>query len=317
MDPRLLAICATHGVFLRREAIELGYRDDTIKAMTDRGIWHRVRRGAYVPGETWRAADARERYRLFCLAAVRQSKTDVIPSHASAVPFHEGPIWGLDVRIAHLTRVDGNTGRKEAGIQQHRGVIADGDVVSIGPHQVMSATRTALEVTSVAPVEASLSVVDDFLHRKLTTAAALAERYESMVHWPDTMRTDLVLRLADGRSESVGETRTRYLCWRESLPKPDLQVEIFDERGVFVARVDFAWPEHGVFLEFDGREKYLKYRRKGESVQDAVLREKRREELVCAITGWRCIRITWADLENPALIALRIRNLLFPGASVA
>lgn len=317
MDPRLLALFTTYGVFLRREAIELGYRDDKIKALTEQGIWHRVRRGAYVPGDVWRAADARERYRLFCLAALRQSKTAVVASHASAVPFHQGPTWGLDLRVAHLTRVDGKTGRKEAGVQQHRGTIVDGDVVTIGSHQVMSPTRTALEVTTVAPVEASLCVMDDFLHRELTSKEALAARYDSMHHWPETLPTDLVLRLADGRCESVGETRARYLFWREGLPTAVPQYEVFDEQGTLVGRVDFAWPEQGVFLEFDGREKYLRFRRKGESVQDAVLREKRREELICAITGWRCIRITWADLQEPAVVAMRIRNLLFPGASAA
>ncbi|UMG91172.1 hypothetical protein [Nocardioides sp. TF02-7] len=65
-----------------------------------------------------------------------------------------------------------------------------------------------------------------------------------------------------------------------------------------------------MFLEFDGREKYLKHRRPGESIEDAVLREKRREDLICQLTGWRCIRITWADLERPGVVAQRIRNLM-------
>ena len=41
--------------------------------------------------------------------------------------------------------------------------------------------------------------------------AALRARYAAMAQWPNTLITDLVLRLADGRSESVGETRARYL----------------------------------------------------------------------------------------------------------
>ncbi|KQW47543.1 hypothetical protein ASC77_13915 [Nocardioides sp. Root1257] len=65
-----------------------------------------------------------------------------------------------------------------------------------------------------------------------------------------------------------------------------------------------------MFLEFDGKEKYLRHRRPGESVVDAVLREKRREERICGITGWRCIRITWADLFEPERTAARIRATL-------
>jgi hypothetical protein len=74
-----------------------------------------------------------------------------------------------------------------------------------------------------------------------------------------------------------------------------------------------AWPELKVFLEFDGKEKYLKFRREGESVVDAVLREKKREERICRLTGWRCIRITWADLYRPAETIADIRSVLAGG----
>ena len=40
----------------------------------------------------------------------------------------------------------------------------------------------------------------------------------------------------------------------------DWQYEIRDSAGQLLARLDFAWPELGVFLEFDGKEKYLKHR---------------------------------------------------------
>lgn len=317
MDPRLLAICSTYGVFLRREAAALGYHDNAIAKLTRQGTWHRVRHGAYVSGKAWRDADDAERYRLHVLAALRQARTDVVASHTSSVMLHGGPLWGFDLSLAHLTRRDGRTGRKEAGIQQHRGTIAEGDVVEYGAFRTMSPTRTALEVTTLGSVEASLCVMDDFLHRKLVTPDSARARYESMERWPDTLTTDLVLRLADGRAESVGETRTRYACWREGLPAPVPQFEVYDENGVLIGRVDLAWPEHGVFLEFDGRQKYVTLRRPGESIEDVVLREKRREDLICAITGWRCIRVVWLDLERPGVLGLRVRNLLFPGANAA
>jgi hypothetical protein len=310
MDPRLLAICAAHGVFLRHEANALGYRDDTIKKLVDGRVWHRVRRGAYVSGEVWRTADDAERYRLFCLAAIRQSKTEVVPSHTSAVAFHRGPLWGQGTTIAHLTRPDGKTGRKAAGVQQHRGTILDSDLSEVDGRRVISSTRSALEVTTVASVESSLCVTDNFLHRKLTTPEQLAARYALMTTWPSTLTTDLVLRLADGRHESVGESRTGYLIWREGLPRPEPQFEVYDEHGALVARLDFAWPEYNLFLEFDGIQKYVKLLKDGETITDVVLAEKHREELVCGLTGWRCMRITWADLARPQVVVQRIRNLM-------
>jgi very-short-patch-repair endonuclease len=131
--------------------------------------------------------------------------------------------------------------------------------------------------------------------------------------WSGTLHTDLAIALANPRCESVGESRTSYMLWRHGVPAPVTGYEFFDERGNVLFRVDFAWPELGVFLEFDGKEKYLKYRKKGESVIDAVLREKRREEWICRLTGWRCIRIVWADLYRPEQTVARIRAVLAGG----
>lgn len=61
--------------------------------------------------------------------------------------------------------------------------------------------------------------------------------------------------------------------------------------------------------------KYEEHRHEGESVVDCVLREKRRESLICELTGWRCIRIVWADLYKPAETAARIRRLFRTNAA--
>ena len=72
-----------------------------------------------------------------------------------------------------------------------------------------------------------------------------------------------------------------------------------------MARVDFAWPELGVFVEFDGKVKYEALLKPGRvSRRMWSIREKRREERIVELTGWTCIRVTWSDLENPeALLA--------------
>ena len=313
----LRVICARDGVFLRREAESLGYTSTAIARLIREGTWHRVRRGAYTFGDIWGGLDESRRYALLTRAVYKQANTRVILSHVSAVPEHDGPLWGLDLDLTHLTRRDGKTGRRERGVQQHRGTLAPGDVLRKNGVDVMSPTRTALEVSMVAPTEAALCVINDFLHRGLTSIELLRDRYEPMDRWPDTLATDLALRLADPRIESVGETRTFYMCWRHGLPAPEPQYEVYAEDGSLLGRVDFAWPEYRVFLEFDGKVKYGPLLRPGESPTDVVLREKRREERICEATGWRCIRVSWADLERPELLAARIRNALFPGSGVA
>jgi hypothetical protein len=214
----------------------------------------------------------------------------------------------------HGTRSDGKCGRREAGIHHHCGVIADGDVVERRGLRVMSATRAGLEVTTVTSTEAALVAVNHLLHVGFTTLDKLKRRYEQgFVFWKGTLSTDLVLRLADAAVESVGESRFFYFCYAAGLPAPVPQYVVTDGRGQFVARVDFAWPELGIFVEFDGKVKYAALLKPGESASDVVVREKRREERIVEVTGWRCLRVTWSDLENPPALHARIRGLLGRG----
>lgn len=315
MDPVLRQICAVDGVFLRREAEAIGYHDHAIARQVRTGAWHRVRHGAYTFQELWEPLSASERYGLLCTAVLRQARTTVALSHISSANEWGAPMWDVDLSEVHLTRLDGKAGRREAGVSQHRGNILDGDVVELGGRLVMHPTRTCLELTTMLDIEHAMVLIDNLLHRERTTADDLRSRYSLMGRWPATLRTDLVLRLVDGRAESVGETRTRYLCWAQHLPAPLPNYPIRDRTGRIVHRVDLAWPEYGVFLEFDGKEKYLRHLREGETVVDAVLREKRREGLICELTGWRCIRIVWADLYRPEETADRIRAMLRAAAA--
>jgi hypothetical protein len=316
MEARLRALVDANGAFTRKDAVALGYHDHAIAMLVKAGDWVRVRRGAYVLGAQWAAMSESQRYAALCRAAVLQARTEVVLSHLSSANEYGCPLWECNLTRVHLTRVDARAGRAESGIVQHRGVIAEGDVTvqEDGLH-LMSATRTALELTTLLDVEHALVEIDFLLHEGHTTIEDLRQRYADMMRWPRTLATDLVLRLADGRSESVGETRARFLCWSQHLPAPVPNFPILNALGVEIARVDLAWPELRVFLEFDGRVKYESRRREGESVTDCVLREKQRESLICEVTGWRCIRITWADLYRPAEVAARIRALFAPAAA--
>jgi hypothetical protein len=315
VDPLLELICHEHGVFLRSEAEALGYHDHAIASAVRAGRWVRVRRGAYVLGEIHATLDLAGRYDLLCRAAVRQAAKPVVLSHTSSLAQWGCPLWGAGLTEVHLTRPDRRTQRREAQIRHHRGVLGDGDVVELNGLQVTSPVRAALEYTTVADVEHSLVEIDDLLHRKLVELAAMRARYAEMAQWPNTLITDLVLRLADGRSESVGETRARYLVWSQGLPPPEVNFPILDEHGREVARVDLAWPEYGLFLEFDGKVKYQGQLKDGEKPSDVVFREKQREDMIRRLTGWRCIRLVWADLYQPAITAARIRAMFRPVAA--
>jgi len=315
-DPYLASICREHGVFLRREAEEVGYTQRLIDALIKRGVWQRVRWGAFVYGEDWQTLGERERYGLRCRAAYRRMTTQVALSHTSSAHLWGAPLWEVELDQIHLTRMDGNTQRRAAGVVTHRGSILDGDLAERDGLLVTSPTRAALEVAMLAPdMEHALVEVDHFLRHGLTTKDALRARFVLMDRWPRTLRLDMMLSLADGRSESVAETRVRYLCWAQHLPTPVLNHPIRDADGTVLYRVDFAWPDLGVFVEFDGREKYDRHRREGESLDDFLIRERRRESRIRELTGWVCVRLTWADLYRPEQTAARIRSQFRPVAA--
>lgn len=294
--------------WLRRELIADGWNDRAIAAARRRGDIHRIRHGAYAIGPEWEAMDAAARHLLCVRAVVRQAGTEMVVSHTSAAAAHGSPLWGLPLEWVSVTRRDGRTGRRAAGVRQHRGLIRDGDVCELKSLAVMSPTRAALEVTTVASTEASLAVVNHLLNTRATTLEELRQRYAIGIdRWSFTLRTELVLQRAQPLCESVGESRFWHLCHVLNLPIPEPQFIVRDSTGEVVARLDFAWPELGVFVEFDGMTKYHRPF-DGESLIDAVLREKAREDHVRELTGWRCVRVTWADLSDRPRLEARLRR---------
>jgi hypothetical protein len=61
-----------------------------------------------------------------------------------------------------------------------------------------------------------------------------------------------VLPLVDGGAESPQETVARLVLIDAGLPAPQTQVEIFGEYGEFIARVDMAYEDVKVAIEYDG-----------------------------------------------------------------
>jgi hypothetical protein len=92
-----------------------------------------------------------------------------------------------------------------------------------------------------------------------------------------------------------------------------LQVKVRNENGLLVARCDFGWEDAGTVGEFDGRSKYGRHLRPGESAADAVYREKRRED---RIRGCRkeVVRWAWPDCESFRPIADQLRRAFERGS---
>lgn len=296
----------SYGILLRRDAVLAGINDNTLRRLVKSGVLVRLRQGIYCRRSTYLAADERERHRLLCRGVMRLYLAHVVLSHASACLAQGGPDYGLALDSVHLTHLSGN-GRQQSRIRHHAGELRVGDLRRQDGHWITTPARAVLETACVDGGLAGLVQANHFLHARLTTIEELRAMAAAAVTWPGSIHHHLVLHLADARIESVGETRSDHLFFTQGLPRPEPQFEVFHPDGRLAAVVDFAWPELKVIVEFDGEEKYHRYRREGETIAQMVTREKKREDLIRELTGWTVIRLVWADLDVPAHTAARIR----------
>lgn len=298
------------GVLLRRELVASGVSDNAIRRLMRAGVLVRLRHGVYALTSLWSRASERQRHLMLARGVTTLYGDDVALSHTSAALAYGAPDWRVPMDLVHLTDLFAAGERTQARVRHHHGTCRVMDVTRIHGHWITSPTRTALDAASILDRDPAVCVLDWFLRSRLTTAEALSTMLCARQEWPDHIDLTLKVDHAKPGSESVGESRTRLLLGDLGLPAPVLQMEVHEADGRLVGIVDFAWPEHGVIVEFDGAEKYHRYRRPGETIEQMVLREKRREDRIRELTGWVVIRISWADLADPAGLRARLQRHL-------
>lgn len=311
---RLRVLASTQGYFTRPDALRAGLDDKAIHRALKNRLWKRLRWGVYTFTDLWDEQDAIDLHLATARSVVRKLGSAVALSHVSAALDHGLTVWDADLSTVHVTRLDGGAGRTESGVQHHEGFCLESDVIEKDGYLVTKPVRAALETAARLPAEPAVATVDCGLHLGQFDTDELDETFDHMKHWPDTLHLQFVVRFADGRAASVGESRTRFLCYSQGLPAPDLQFPVYDGQGDLAGISDMVWREHRLLGEFDGKIKYGRLLKPGETPGDAVFREKRREDRLRQLTGFSMVRVTWADLYQPAETAARIRELMRPVA---
>ncbi len=304
MNPMLSVLTAARrGWFTRADAIESGYSDSELRRRLRGGQWSRLSRDVYVEPAAWPDGEpswdrARRLHLLRTRAVVERMGAGVVVSHQSAALLHGLPTWGLDLTKIQLTKPIGRA-RSDMVADVHRSRFDPGEITVVDGLRVVTPARAITETASVSSYEVGVVLADAALHQRLVTAEALVATADRHRYWTGSPAARAAARFADGLSESVGESRLRVLMANHGLPAPALQVEIRDADGRLIGRVDFLLPGR-LIVEFDGALKY------GEAA-DAVLAEKWREDRLRAC-GYRVVRVSWADLDQPWATVDRIRR---------
>lgn len=306
LPPRLLDA----PYFTTRMAREAGCEQRDIAAAIRSGDLVRFRRGCYSPAPTWRAADDVGRHLIRARAVVDSLGPDrVVLSHVSAAALHGLPIWGSSLGRVHVTRRGAGAGRVEGDVVHHRASVPDEDLREVDGLPVTVPDRAILEAASRARPEVALTLFDALLHAGLCDHERLLARFHEFERWPRMRHLHIPIRMADGGSESIGESRGRWFCWANGLPVPSTQFAVYDGDRL-VATCDWGWPKHGALGEFDGQIKYGRLVEPGREPGDVVFAEKRREDLIRELTSMTLIRLTWSDFDSPRTTAQRIARQL-------
>ena len=273
-------------VFTRAEALAHGL---TPRMLDGRRIVA-VQRGVY------RYAATPTTLRLLAEAALRVLPDDAALSHVTALQLRGlevGPTTPLHVSTHQPTQ------RILRGVFVHRRqgrlhpTELDGLPV-LGPDRTFVDAATQLR-------DRELLRVGDWLVATGRTDVDTLRDYVLSSHLDGVQRARRVAMMVRAGAASPRESDLRWEIVRAGLPEPELNVDILDDLGDFIARGDLVYRQWKVVVEYDG----------WQHERDAWQRQYdhlRRERLEGA--GWRVIVITAADFRHPQTLVRRIETAL-------
>ena len=271
-------VAVRFGGLLPAESLrEAGVLPHNVQRLCREGVLHGIRRGVYVTGERWRAADADERYSLLVRATALAARKPPVLSHHSAAVLRGLPIIGGWPPTVH-TIVPGASGGSNARFTtSHRGVAPD-VLEDVDGCRVTSLARTLVDVAASSPFLVGVVMVDHALRveqeraeredgrvrrgggitgpdRPALTKADLYRELELVNPRTGRRAAERAIAFANPLSANPGETLSRVRIFQLGFAAPELQVCFPDVLGRN-AYVDFWWRRVRKIGEFDG---FLKY----------------------------------------------------------
>jgi hypothetical protein len=311
---------ARHHVVSTRDATRLGLGPSDLRRMVKLGEVRRLIRGWYAvcpPNAAqapWEGVDewetARLEHRLLTIALLRSFEGRVVASHQSALVLHGVRLWKSDLTAAHVCRAGDDHTRRRPGAFLHPSCGAE-PVQTADGFTTVPVARAVVQVGLCPPRQGlppfpfeSLVAADGALHQGMVTQEELDAAVKAHARQPGVQGVRALLAHADGRHESVGETRLahtmRVLGYRFT---PQVWVTADGRRW----RADFALDDDPVLVEFDGLTKYSGGLTDPtpEQLRTTLAQEKRREDRLRG-TGREVVRFMWAEADDAHVVQTRL-----------
>ncbi|MCX6502637.1 MAG: hypothetical protein NT132_09575 [Microbacterium sp.] len=193
----------------------------------------------------------------------------------------------LHVTVPHGTRAP----RRRDRVHGHSRALEPADCAWLFGIPVTSPSRTYLDLASTLDLRELVAVGDRLLSAR-DPLAGIADLRTIVAHHSGARGAKiarLALELLTDRAESPKESELRILLIEAGYADLDVNVEVFDDAGTFVARVDLALTRLRIAIEYEGDH----HRDRAQWQRD--LARRRRLEAV----GWTYITVTQTDLEHP------------------
>ncbi|MBT8228110.1 MAG: endonuclease domain-containing protein [Dactylosporangium sp.] len=188
--------------------------------------------------------------------------------------------------------------RKHRHLRARNWALRAGDTCHVGGLPSTTPARTGFDLARGADTVDAVIGVDALLNRRATTVKEIAA-FSGRAP-PGTNRALRALGLASSGAESPMETCTRLLLVCAGLPPPVTQSGAVDDAG-FVARLDLAYPECRLGIEYDGDQHRERW---------AFRRDVARLNRLRAC-GWTVLRFTAADvLHRPETVVEQVSAIL-------
>ncbi len=289
------------GLITAAQCRDLELSTASVKNFLRRGVWRALSRGVYLVDADMRGVP--DSPRALVRAAVLSAGPNAVAVLESAAAVHglQGlrPQTRLHVSLPGKMAVPRRL--TDATVVPHQLTLAAEHVTVVDGIAVTSVRRTVADLLLRLDRLAAVSVLDSALHLGLLTEEDLTELPRLMFGRRGAATARTWIEQADGRAESPLETRARLRCADGGVPPDELQAVITGASGQVLARVDMLWRAARLIGEADGGEVHDR--------PEAVYRDRQRQnDLVNA--GYRVIRLTWPDTQDPQLIPRTVRRAL-------
>jgi very-short-patch-repair endonuclease len=276
--------------FASRDAVAAGL---LTKRQLSGDTWRRLFPGIYA----WRELNLSHQDRCVAVGLFLDGRGVVSGRDAATLLGADVRVLGapVEVTLPKQTRL-----RAPKGITIVRSPLPAGDVMSWAGIPITTIGRTAFDLARRLPLPEAVVCVDAMLAARLLTAEHLHESARRRPGWTGLPQLRKVLLLCDAGAESPQESRLRLILLAGGLPRPLTQYEVRTASGLFVARLDLAYPEHKLGVEYEGDH----HRGRGVFQHDL-----RRLNAVRAC-GWTVLRFAARDLREPARVVATVRAAL-------